>query len=91
MKWPPGTENSLAKKVASGQASKAEDKKLVELYTGLAADKPTQGDIGLWKGKDQRWWTPPRAWRKGKPGAKQDLKKAMNCGDCHKVFKPKKG
>ena len=47
MKMAHSGQNSLAKKVASGNASKEDDKKLVELYTALAADKPTQGDADV--------------------------------------------
>ena len=84
-------QNSLAKKVASGKATKDEDKKLVELYTALAADKPPKGDISVWKEKTGALVDAAKGVEEGKAGAKQDLKKAMSCMGCHSVFKPKKG
>jgi hypothetical protein len=82
--------NSLAKKVTSGKASKADDKKLVELYTALAADMPPQGDGDVWKDKTGALLDAAKAVEDGKDGAAKDLKKAMDCKACHEVFKPKK-
>jgi hypothetical protein len=82
--------NSLAKKVASGKASKEEDKKLVELYTAMAADKPPQGDADAWKEKTGALLDAAKAVEDGKDGATKDLTKAMQCMGCHSVFRPKK-
>ena len=83
-------DNSLAKKVASGKANKTDDKKLVDLYTALAADKPPQGDADVWKDKTGALLDAAKAVEDGKDGATKDLKKAMDCKACHEVFKPKK-
>jgi hypothetical protein len=90
MKMAHSGQNSLAKKVASGKASKDDDKKLVELYTALAADKPPQGDADVWKEKTGALLDAAKAVEDGKDGAAKDLKKAMDCMGCHSVFKPKK-
>ena len=83
-------ETSLAKKVASGKASKADDKKLVDLYTALAANTPPQGDADVWKDKTGALLDAAKSVEDGKDGAAKDLKKAMDCKACHEVFKPKK-
>jgi hypothetical protein len=90
MKMAHAGQNSLAKKVASGKASKEDDKKLVELYTALAADKPTQGDAGVGKEKTSALLDAAKGVEDGKEGATKDLTKAMQCMGCHSVFKPKK-
>jgi hypothetical protein len=90
MKMAHGGQNSLAKKVASGKASKDDDKKLVELYTALAANKPPQGDADVWKEKTGALVDAAKAVEDGKDGATKDLTKAMQCMGCHSVFKPKK-
>jgi hypothetical protein len=90
MKMAHAGQNSLAKKVASGKASKDDDKKLVELYTALAADKPPQGDAGAWKEKTGALLDAAKGVQDGKDGAAKDLQKAMACMGCHSVFKPKK-
>src|SRR5262245_14736539 len=41
----------LMKKVASGKASDAEKKDLVELYTALSKNEPPKGDAADWKTK----------------------------------------
>lgn len=84
-------QNSLAKKVASGKATKEEDKKLVQLYTALAANKPPRGDINVWKEKTGALVDAAKGVEDGKAGATKHLATAMNCGACHKIFKPKKG
>ena len=90
MKMAHAGQNSLAKKVASGKASKDDDKKLVELYTALAANKPPQGDADAWKEKTGALLDAAKAVEDGKDGATKDLTKAMQCMGCHSVFKPKK-
>ena len=81
---------SLANKVIAGKGTKEDKEKLVELYTALAANKPTQGDQELWKEKTTAMVDAAKAVEEGKEGATKDLKKAVDCASCHKVFKPKK-
>jgi hypothetical protein len=82
-------DNSLYKRVSSGKASKEDKKKLVELYTALAADAPTKGDADSWKDKTTALVDAAKAVEDGKEGATKDLKKAADCKACHTVHKGK--
>jgi hypothetical protein len=74
----------LCGKVAKGEASEAEVKELIALFTDLAANKCPKGDEASWKAKTE-------ALVKGAKAAKDDggksLKKAANCAACHKEHK----
>lgn len=76
----------LCKKVASGQASKEDREKLVDLFTALAANQCPKGDA-----KD--WETRTKALLAGAKAALADakdvggLKAAANCAECHKLHK----
>jgi hypothetical protein len=89
MKMAHAGDNALAKKVASGKASKEDKKKLVDLYTALAADTPKKGDADSWKDKTSALLDAAKAVDDGKDGAAKDLKKAMDCKACHTVHKGK--
>jgi hypothetical protein len=89
MKMAHAGDNALAKKVASGKASKEDKKKLVDLYTALAADAPKKGDADSWKDKTSALLDAAKAVDDGKDGAAKDLKKAMDCKACHTVHKGK--
>ncbi len=80
---------SLFKKVSSGQASKEDKEKLVELYTALAADTPTKGDADSWKTKTGALLDAAKEVQDGKEGAVKELKKAGNCMACHQAHKGK--
>jgi len=77
----------LCKKVASGGASEAEMKELVALFTALAAHKPPKGDAESWKAKTTALLSAAKDAAAGKDGADAALKKAANCGACHKAHK----
>ena len=71
----------LCKKVASGEATEAEKKQLVEYFTGLTKTTPPKGDEKAWK-------EATTALLDAAKGTDADaLKKASNCAACHKVFK----
>jgi hypothetical protein len=89
MKMAHAGDNALAKKVASGKASKEDKKKLVDLYTALVANTPTKGDAESWKGKTGALLDAAKAVEDGKDGAPKELEKAMACKACHTVHKGK--
>ncbi len=71
----------LCKKVASGEASEAEKKQLIKLFTDLAANKCPKGDEDSWKEKTKALLAAAKA------DDGDALKKAANCGACHKAHK----
>jgi hypothetical protein len=78
---------SLADQVLNGKADKDEQAKLLELYTALAANKPPKGDADAWKERATAVIDAIKAVQAGKEGADVDLRKAMNCRDCHSSHK----
>ena len=81
-------ENPLCKKVASGQGTKEEIKKLVEGYTAMAAEKPPKGDEKEWKERTGKLLAAAKALEAGKPDATALYKDAVNCKACHTAHKP---
>lgn len=77
----------LCGKVAKGEASDAEKKELVEMFTALSQNKPPQGEAGSWKQKTGALVAGAKAAQKGEEGAADKLKKAANCKACHDVHK----
>ncbi len=82
--------DSLFNKVKSGDASDDDKKKLVELYTALAADHPKLNDDDDWKTRTEAMVAAAKEVADGKDGGVDALKKAAACGDCHDMHKPKK-
>lgn len=78
---------SLYKKVVNGDASKDDKDKLVELYTALAANHPKVNDDDDWKMRTQAMLAAAQDIQSGKDSTAA-LKKAANCGECHKNHKP---
>jgi hypothetical protein len=81
--------DGLKGKVSSGKASQEEKDKLVELYVALAANKPSKGDVAVWKEKTDPIVVAAKAIAADKdaPKAIADLNKATMCKSCHEVFK----
>jgi hypothetical protein len=77
----------LCKKVASGSASDEDKAALVEMFVALAANKPPKGEAASWKAKTGALVKAAKAAAAGDEGAGAALKKAANCGACHKVHK----
>src|SRR5438045_2423520 len=77
----------LMKKVASGKASDAEKKKLVELYKALSQNKPPKGNEGDWKKVTGDMIKSAEAAAKGDEAAAKSLLKLVNCAVCHGKFK----
>jgi hypothetical protein len=78
----------LLNKIYKGDASDADAKRLLELYTELAKSKPPAGDAEAFKVTTKKMVDGAKLIVDGK---KDDgiaaLKKAVNCGGCHKNFK----
>ena len=78
----------LLKKVTSGEASDAEAKKLLELYTELSKSKPPAGDADAFKATTKKMIEGAKLVVDGKKDEGIALlKKSVNCGGCHKNFK----
>lgn len=80
---------SLADRVLNGKADKAEQTKLLELYTALGANKPPKGDADAWKDRATAITAAIKDVMDGKDGADVDLRKALSCKGCHSSHKGK--
>lgn len=76
------------KKVLDGKANKEEKEKLVAMYEAMHAVKPPKGDEEHWKKKTESMVKAAKDVVADKAGAIEELKKATNCGECHKAHKP---
>ncbi|MCO8124056.1 hypothetical protein NHH03_20090 [Stieleria sp. TO1_6] len=77
----------LLKKVAAGEASEEETKKLNEMLVALSKNEPKKGDAESWKKFTAPLVAAGKAAVEGKPDAGAMLKKGANCKDCHKSHK----
>jgi hypothetical protein len=77
----------LHKKVASGQASDAEKKMLVELYTALNKNEPPMGDAKAWKERTGKLVEAATKAAKGDEDAAKSIPKLANCKECHSMHK----
>jgi len=77
----------LHTKVIEGKASDEEKDKLVALYEALGKNKPPKGDADSWKTLTDELVAAAKDAKEGKEGAGDRLKKAVDCGACHKVHK----
>jgi hypothetical protein len=80
----------LTKKVATGKASDAEKKELLELFQAMAKNDPPKGDKNSWKEKNAALVKAATAAVKGDSDAGAALMKAANCKTCHSKHKPSK-
>jgi len=80
--------DGLMKKVASGDGTKEDAEKLLELYTALGENKPPKGDAADWKERTDALIQAAQDAVDGKEGAGAELQKAANCAACHKAHKP---
>jgi hypothetical protein len=84
-----GGKDSFIRKVASGEATKADAQKLLSLYEDLAKNKPPKGDLADWK-KRTAALIPPTKKLVADPTDKEAgkaLLKAANCMGCHDAHK----
>jgi hypothetical protein len=79
--------DGLLKKVAAGDGSEEESKKLLELYEALAKNKPKKGDEAAWKERTAAIVAAAKGVVEGKDGSGEALTKAANCGMCHGAHK----
>lgn len=79
--------DGLCKTVAEGKGSEAQKKELLELFESLIEAKPAKGDEGSWKEKTEALVEAAQAVVDGKPGAGDQLKKAVSCKACHEAHK----
>jgi hypothetical protein len=79
----------LTKKVASGEATEEEKKKLAGLFAALHENKPPKGEQGSWDEKTQALVTAANDVLAGKEGSGANLQKAANCMGCHSEHKGK--
>jgi hypothetical protein len=80
-------EDGLLFKIAAGKGNKEDAKKLFELYTELAKNRPPRGDAKSWKRFTDGLIAAAEVAVKGGPDAGKRLKKAANCTACHKAHK----
>jgi len=79
----------LCKKVADGQASEEEKKKLAGLFAALHENKPPKGEQASWDEKTKALVDAANDVLAGKAGAGDKLKAAANCMACHTAHKGK--
>ena len=79
----------LCKKVADGQASDEEKKKLAGLFAALHENKPPRGEQASWDSKTKALVDAANDVLAGKEGGAQKLKDAANCMACHSAHKGK--
>ena len=81
--------DSLYNKITKTTTATDDDKKkLVELYTALAADHPKMNDDDDWKTRTAAMVAAAQDVAAGKDGSIDTLKKAVACSDCHDVHRP---
>lgn len=79
----------LCKKVASGEATAEEKKKLAGLFAALHEHKPPRGEQASWDEKTKALVDAANDVLAGKEGAGANLQKAANCMACHSAHKGK--
>jgi hypothetical protein len=77
----------LCAKVAKGEASEEEKKKLAGLFAALHEAKPPKGEAESWDAKTKALVDAANDVLAGKEGAGDKLKAAANCMECHKAHK----
>lgn len=80
---------ALKDKALDGTATAEEKKKLVEMYEAMGKDKPPRGDAANWKKLCDALVKAAKEVEAGKAEGVANLKKAVNCNECHKDHKPK--
>jgi len=78
----------LAKKVASGKAEDKEKLELLNMLIDLVDQDPPKGDPMQWKMMAGKAMMDAAKVVVGREGAGEQLTQAINCKNCHDVFKP---
>lgn len=79
----------LLKKVAGGDASEEETKKLYDMLVALGKNEPPRGEADSWKELTVALVKAGKAAVDGDKEAGAMLKKGANCKACHSKHKPK--
>jgi hypothetical protein len=87
MKKAHAPKDAIIKKVQEGKATKEEMKELVVMYQSMEVTKPPKGDEAEWKKRTKKLVEAANALVKEEKDAKDLLKKATNCAECHKAHK----
>lgn len=82
-------QGKLCEKVAKGQASEEEKKKLAGLFAALHENKPPKGEQSSWDAKTKALVDAANDVLAGKEGAAGRLADAAKCAACHMVHKGK--
>ena len=77
----------LLKKVTAGDASAEAKSQLLDLYVAMYDHEAPKGDAGSWTEKTSAAVVGAAKVVLGQDGAEDALKKAVNCGACHKAHK----
>ena len=77
----------LLKKVLGGQASEQEKLTLLDYYISLVENTPPKGGSQSWHNLAGKVTLAAAKVAVGREGATAELKKATNCGACHKQHK----
>ena len=80
--------DGLLKKVIGGDATDGEKQNLLDLYISLLDYEPEKGDADSWNSLAENVVISAAKVVVGRDGAADALKKATNCGVCHKAHKP---
>ena len=89
MKKAHAAKDALKKKVDSDTATKEDLKALLVMYKALEMNKPPMGEDAEWKKRTKLLVAAANAAVEEKKDAKDLLKKAANCAECHKAHKGK--
>ena len=76
-------------KVKKGNATDADKKKLLELYTDLGKNKPPVGDADNWKKLTSALVDATQDLVDDKQGAVDEFNKAVDCAKCHTAHRRK--
>ena len=79
----------LCAKVAKGEATPEEKKKLAGLFAALHEQKPPKGEASSWDEKTNALVAAANDVLAGKDGSGAALQKAANCMGCHSAHKGK--
>ena len=81
-----GSKRNLDTRVLTGKATQAEKERLLELYRLLAKATPPKGSLGKWKRYTEPLVEAMEGVAAHREGAVEQLRKAVNCKDCHDQF-----
>lgn len=79
---------SLSARIAKGQGTAEDFKKMAFLTKELALNQPPKGDLASWTEKTRALKAAADDLVAGKAGAIDAYKSAVNCKACHSVHKP---